>query len=74
MAECFHGTALARRGCTIQETDGGEWIARERRGGIERRFPSRKAALHFALFERGERAATALLTPPRTERALRHGQ
>jgi hypothetical protein len=48
---------------TVAQNDAGDWIARERRGEIVRVFPTQKAALHFALFELGNRPASALLTP-----------
>ena len=48
------------RGFTVARSDAGDWIARERQSGLERRFASRRAALHFALVERG---ACALLAP-----------
>lgn len=51
------------RGFTVARSDAGDWIARERRSGLERRFASRKAALHFALVECGGRCACALLAP-----------
>ena len=42
--------AAAPRPCfTIAPGDAGDWIARDRRGGAERHFASRKAALHFVL-------------------------
>ena len=52
---------------TIAQDDAGDWIARERQGAIVRVFPTQKAAVHFALFELGDRPATALLTPRRTK-------
>lgn len=53
-----------RKPCfAIAQSDAGDWIARERRSGVERHFPSQQAALHFALFDRGLRASAALLTP-----------
>jgi hypothetical protein len=52
---------------SVRQTHAGDWIARERNGAVERSFPSRKAALHFVLFERGAYAPAALLTP-RSER------
>jgi hypothetical protein len=48
---------------TVTQSDAGDWIARDRRAGIERHFASQKAALHFALFQFGDCAATALLAP-----------
>jgi hypothetical protein len=54
----------ARKPCfTVAQNDAGDWVARERRGTIVRAFPTQKAALHFALFELGNRPAAALLTP-----------
>ena len=56
--------ALAPKPCfTIAEDDAGGWIARERVSGVERRFPTQQAALHFVLFDLGTRRAAALLTP-----------
>jgi len=52
--------AASKRGFTVAPSDAGDWIARERQSGLERRFASRRAALHFALVERG---ACALLAP-----------
>ena len=48
---------------TVAQNDAGDWVARERHGAIMRVFPTQKAAVHFALFELGNRPATALLTP-----------
>jgi hypothetical protein len=48
---------------TVAQNDAGDWIARDRRGAIVRVFPTQKAAVHFALFELGDRPASALLTP-----------
>jgi hypothetical protein len=48
---------------TVAQNDAGDWIVRERRGAIVRVFPTQKAAVHFALFELGDRPAAALLTP-----------
>jgi hypothetical protein len=47
----------------VSETPEGGWKVRERRGRIERVFASRQAAIHFALFEIGDRPASALLSP-----------
>lgn len=65
MAEPLANTAPPRRKpCfTITRSDAGDWIARERRSGVERLFPSQQAALHFALFDCRTPAAAALLTP-----------
>lgn len=53
-----------RKPCfAIAQSDAGDWIARERRSGVERRFPSQKAALHFVLFDCRAQGAAALLTP-----------
>jgi hypothetical protein len=48
---------------TVAQNDAGDWIVRERRGAIVRVFATQKAAVHFALFELGDRPAAALLTP-----------
>ena len=48
---------------TVTQNDAGDWIVRERRGAIVRVFATQKAAVHFALFELGDRPAAALLTP-----------
>ena len=48
---------------TISQNDAGDWFAHERCGAIARVFPTQRAAVHFALFEVGDRPATALLTP-----------
>ena len=65
MAEPLAKTAPPpRKPCfAIAQSDAGDWIARERRSGIERRFPSQQAALHFVLFDCRASAAAALLTP-----------
>jgi hypothetical protein len=55
--------AARRRPISIFAAESGEWVARDGAGAAERRFPSRRAALHFVLFERGARAPAALLTP-----------
>jgi hypothetical protein len=48
---------------TVARSDDGDWVARERRAGIERYFATQKAALHFVLFQFGGGRATALLAP-----------
>ena len=48
---------------TVAQSDGGDWVARNRRAGIERHFETQRAALHFVLFQFGGGRATALLTP-----------
>jgi hypothetical protein len=48
---------------TVAQNEAGDWIARERQGAIMRVFPTQKAAVHFVLFELGDGAAGALLTP-----------
>jgi hypothetical protein len=48
---------------TVAQNEAGDWIARERQGAIMRVFPTQKAAVHFVLFELGDRVASALLTP-----------
>jgi hypothetical protein len=65
MAEPLAKTAAPpRKPCfAIAQSDAGDWVARECRGGVERRFPTQKAALHFVLFDRRAHAAAALLTP-----------
>ena len=65
MAEPLAKTAPpAPKPCfTVAQNNAGDWIARERRGAIVRVFPTQKAAVHFALFELGDRPAAALLTP-----------
>ena len=65
MAEPIAKTAPpASKPCfTVAQNEAGDWIARERQGAIVRVFPTQKAAVHFALFELGNRPATALLTP-----------
>jgi hypothetical protein len=60
--------AAAPKPCfTVSQNDVGDWIARERHSAIVRVFPTQKAAVHFALFELGNRPATALLTPRSAE-------
>lgn len=70
MAHSFAAPAPAapKRSFIVSRSEAGEWIARERLGGIERRFASQKAALHFVLFELGERCASALLAPSLAQR------
>lgn len=68
MAQPFAHTAAPAPCFTIAEDDAGGWIARERRSGLERRFPSQRAALHFVLFDLDAAKATALLTPRATGR------
>jgi hypothetical protein len=63
MAEQTAEASSSRPCFTITQSDAGDWIARERRSGTEHHFASQKAALHFALFEVGKRAAAALVTP-----------
>jgi len=53
-----------KRCFTVAQNDTGQWIARDR-GGLERFFPDQRSALHFVLFELGERATAALLDPRR---------
>jgi len=48
---------------SVAQNAAGDWIARERHGLTVRVFPTQQAAIHFALFARGDRRATALLTP-----------
>jgi hypothetical protein len=48
---------------TVAQSDGGDWIARDRRAGIERHFATQRAALHFVLFEFSGGGAAALLAP-----------
>jgi hypothetical protein len=57
------GPRTAKPCFTVAQSDAGDWIARDRRAGVERHFASQQAALHFVLFELGERTATALLAP-----------
>lgn len=64
MADLLVKAPLSAKPCfAITETDAGDWTARERRSGIERRFQSQQAALHYVLFNVGAHNATALLTP-----------
>lgn len=58
----LRATSVSRPCFTIAEGDAGDWIARDRRSGAERHFASRRAALHFVLFDLGTPAA-ALLAP-----------
>lgn len=37
----------------VAPTPDGHWLVRDRRRGLERRFATQRAALHFALFEIG---------------------
>ncbi len=53
----------SRLSFSITRNDAGNWVARERPGGLEWRFASQRAALHFVLFEFNARSTTALLTP-----------
>ncbi len=65
MAEAFaKAEPAAPRSCFIvTRNDAGDWIASEQHGAIVRVFPTQKAAVHFVLFELGNRPATALPTP-----------
>jgi hypothetical protein len=65
MAELLAKVApkASNRCFTVTQNDAGDWIVRERRGAIVRVSPTQKAAVHFALFELGNRPAAALLTP-----------
>jgi hypothetical protein len=65
MAELLaKATPPAPKPCfTVAQNEAGDWIARERQGAIMRVCPTRKAAVHLVLFELGDRAASALLTP-----------
>ncbi|HXY99349.1 MAG TPA: hypothetical protein VEI03_05080 [Stellaceae bacterium] len=52
MAEPLAKTAPPPKPCfAVTRSEAGDWIARECRSGVERRFPSQKAALHFALVD-----------------------
>jgi hypothetical protein len=67
MAKSLAAAPTAHRCFSVLHTESSDWIVRERRGAVERSFPSQKAAVHFVLFELGAYAPAALLTP-RSER------
>ena len=67
-------SAAAAVSFAVTETPEGGWRVRERRGRFERVFASQQAAIHFALFEVGERPATALLTPRGSKPGHWHGR
>ncbi|MGO8920626.1 MAG: hypothetical protein ACLQJR_32435 [Stellaceae bacterium] len=73
IAKRISASAAAPRCFAVSETADGQWLARERHGAVARVFPTQKAAIHFALFEIGNRPASALLTPCDATPGSRHG-
>lgn len=56
-------SAPPRRLFIVSQNGQGGWSARERHGLIERVFPTRREAIHFALFQTGTPRAAVSLMP-----------